>query len=293
MDFYTKTSTEREVAHLYEHIFLIELNNYLISKGCLPYLDYILGGESMRGEIEINFRSFNVSLSEQREEILNEVDKGLRFTSEKIKKALDQISAEKSEDVVFLNPDIVEKMRAVRQRKWREGATIDIDLNSGDSESEFIHYANNPDLRFYTIPIEVSYKGKDVELGLFLCRVIMESFCEMLCNEFSCSFDGASDEMDRNYVSLASMLLKPDKAVIRKEMLEKRAEEYLKNIKKTKNVMKLRTQLKKGPYIDIGIDSINGRKIIDFDNWSKFADLLKIKSALDKVKIRPLEITTE
>lgn len=290
--FFTKTSTEREVAHLYEHIFTTELDKYLMSKGFLPYLDYIAGGESIRGEIELNFRSFSPSLGEKIFDVLQELDKDLRFTPDKIALALEQISAEKHEDVVYVNPAIVDKLAAVRRRKWREGVAIDIDLSDEASESEFVRYAEN-DLRFYNIPIEVNYKGKNIELGLFLCRIVMEIFCRQLSNELACCFDGASDEIGHNYVSLASVLMKPDKKVIRKEMLETRAVALLKALKKPKNLLKFQRQLKKGPFITIGTDGVDGLKAYEVEDWVKFANPILIAKTLDKVRIRPLEITTE
>ena len=290
--FFTKTSTEREVAHLYEHIFTTELDNLLISQGFLPYLDYIAGGESIRGEIELNFRGFSQALNSKIFDILSDLDKSLRFTPERISAALDQISAEKREDVAYVNSAIVDKLIAVRRRKWREGVAIDIDLSDDTSESEYVRYAEN-NLGFYNIPIEVSYKGEDIELGLFLSRIVMELFCKMISNEFSCSFDGASDEIDQKSVSLASLLIKPDKGTIRKEMLEKRAEDLMKTLKKSKNLLKFQRQLKKGPYIPIGIDGVDGMKVYEVTDWAKFANLLQIKKVLNKIKIRPLEITTE
>ena len=73
--FFTKTSSEREVAHLYEHIYLTELDNNLMSAGYLPFLDYIANGESLRGEIEINIRTFSPTLTRKMLEILQETEK--------------------------------------------------------------------------------------------------------------------------------------------------------------------------------------------------------------------------
>ena len=279
--FFTKTSSEREVAHLYEHIYLAELDNNLISDGYLPFLDYIANGESLRGEIEANIRTFSPTLARKMLEILQETDKKLRFTSDKIDRGLAQIAAEKRERMLY-----------IRRRKWREGKAIDIDLASDDAESAFVFYKADSNLRFYNIPIEVSYKGAELELGMFLCRIVMEILTRMLMNEFACCYDGASDEISEKHVSLATMLLKIEDSVLRKEMIEKRAEELLKTLKKAKNLRKFQKQLKDGPYIPIAIENLDEKLTLNAE-WSKYANPLKISKALDKIKIRALEITTE
>lgn len=290
--FFTKTSSEREVAHLYEHIYLTELDNNLISAGYLPFLDYIANGESLRGEIEINIHTFSPTLTRKMLEILQETDKKLRFTPDKINRGLSQIAAEKRERVLYVNPEIVDQLSNIRRRKWREGKAIDIDLASDDTESAFVFYRADSNLRFYNIPIEVSYKGAELELGMFLCRIVMEILTRMLMNEFACCYDGASDEISEKHVSLATMLLKIEDSVLRKEMIEKRAEELLKNLKKAKNLRKIQKQLKDGPYIPIAIENLDEKLTLNAE-WSKYTNPLKISKALDKVKIRALEITTE
>ena len=290
--FFTKTSSEREVAHLYEHIYLAELDNNLISDGYLPFLDYIANGESLRGEIEANIRTFSPTLARKMLEILQETDKKLRFTSDKIDRGLAQIAAEKRERVLYVNPEIVDQLSNIRRRKWREGKAIDIDLASDDAESAFVFYKADSNLRFYNIPIEVSYKGAELELGMFLCRIVMEILTRMLMNEFACCYDGASDEISEKHVSLATMLLKIEDSVLRKEMIEKRAEELLKTLKKAKNLRKFQKQLKDGPYIPIAIENLDEKLTLNAE-WSKYANPLKISKALDKIKIRALEITTE
>jgi len=291
--FFTKTSTEREVAHVYEHIFITALDEFLISKSYLPYLDYTLGGDSMRGEIELSFKTSSATLEAKRMEFLESLDKQLRFTSDRIDAAIEQISAERRCEVAYVNPAILEKMMTVRRRKWRQGVAIDIDLDDDKVESEYLRYAENTDISFYNIPIEVGYKGKDVELGLFLCRIVMEIFCRVLRNEFSCCYDGASDEVGDNYVSLATILIKPDKNVIRKEMIEKRAAELMAKLKKPRQVLKIQRELRNGPLIPIGIEGIEGERLCEIEDWSSFANLILIKKVLNNIKIRSLEITTE
>lgn len=291
--FFTKTSTEREVAHLYEHIFLTALDEKLAKAGYLPYLDYVTSGESLRGEIEFSFRSLSPTLNEKIFSILQELDKELKFSSERIRGATEQISAEKQLDLIYVNPTTLDKLKSLRRRTWREGVAIDIDLNDEGQESEYLKYAENDELRFYNISIEVSYGGKDLPLGVFLSRVVMELYCRRLMNEFACSYDGASDMVDGTHVSLASMLLKSEKSVIRREMLEKRATELLEELKKLKNLRKIQKMLKNDGFISIKIENVDGQKVFKYDDWAKYANLPKIASVLKGVKIRPLEITTE
>ncbi len=292
--FFTKTSSEQEVAHLYEHIFLAELDEYLISAGYMPFLDYRTDGESFRGEIEVHVCSYSPTLSRKILQILQEVDRKLRFTPEKIQRGLTQISTEKRKRVVYLNPEVVERLTNIRRRKWREGVAIDIDLCDNDAESAYIYYDSKDQdgLRFYNIPLEVSYSGQELELAMFLSRIVMEIMTKNTMNEFACCYDGASDEISEKHISLATMLICKEDVVIRKEMIQKRADDLLKKLKQARNIRKLQKQLKEGPYLQIAIEKMDEKMALNAD-WSRFANPLKISKVLDKIKVRALEITTE
>lgn len=121
-----------QLAHLYEHLFLMQLNEWLYSKGLFKWIDYHLNGSTFEegSIVTVDFKAY----SSKAIELMNDIEKiRIPIDQDSITKALLQISAEEEYELCISDSQkLLKELMQLDENPWShldEVVFIDTKLN--------------------------------------------------------------------------------------------------------------------------------------------------------------------
>jgi hypothetical protein len=107
-----------QLAHLYEHLFLMDANELLNSRGLFKWLDFTLSGTTYEqgGTVAIEFKTYNDQAKECISDLRNIKP---NFSEPRVNKALMQLHAEEYYQLKASNIEvIIKELKAMDEMKW-------------------------------------------------------------------------------------------------------------------------------------------------------------------------------
>lgn len=193
----TKRAGDRQLAHLYEHIFLNALSDELRSDGYLSFLDYDISGIANKNGLIVLDLKFKDYLETKIKNFL--VTKKLVLSDDAIAAATLQIFAEKSVDSNGLDSKTIKALKQLDSQGWQESNLF---INNDDSSATYDNFLNLysvSETKFFRDQIEFIFPVNDansqyLSLFLYLSRILVNSISEVIENDFYGYCLGVNDD---------------------------------------------------------------------------------------------------
>ncbi len=179
-----KTSPDIQLGHLYEHIFLSQLSDFLRSHESFSLLDYDISGEVFNsGHIVLTLKSYNQSTHQLIQNFLKNQPK---IDSEAIASAALQIFAEKIADSGGFSDNYEEVLDDLNRQTWHDLNEID-SVDNQSTQDEIINLTPAKANDFWNIELELNYKKPTINDPLApifcaLAKIITNSAIEIIEN---------------------------------------------------------------------------------------------------------------
>lgn len=183
-----------QLAHLYEHLFISTITEYLYNHGQYKLLDYSLNGETYESGIVIicgecysteaeylleNIANMKVSLSDK--------NPGYILVSQ----AMSQICAEKSQKLFVKDPDmIIRELELLDNKPWQNLDSVDIlpkNTTNDKDLTDLIYETDQPADKKSALKLRLQISNQPVELRVLwreLARFISLSIGQKICRDF-------------------------------------------------------------------------------------------------------------
>lgn len=183
-----------QLAHLYEHLFISTITEYLYSHGQYKLLDYSLNGETYESGIVIicgecysteaeylleNIANMKVSLS----------DKNPGYIP--VSQAMSQLYAEESQKLFISDPDmIIRELELLDNKPWQNLDSVDIlpkNTTSNKDLTDLIYETDQPADKKPVLKLQLQIDNQPVELRVLwreLARLISLSIGQKICRDF-------------------------------------------------------------------------------------------------------------
>lgn len=251
-----------QLAHLYEHLFVSTITEYLYNHGQYKLLDYSLNGETYESGIVIicgecysteaeylleNIANMKVSLS----------DKNPGYIP--VSQAMSQICAEESQKLFVKDPDmIIRELELLDNKPWQDLYSVDIlpkSTTNNKSLTDLIYETDQPADKKPVLKLQLQIDNQPVELRVLwreLARFISLSIGQKICRDFGVYYSKESvKNNDASVVSTSIFSVSPhtqeidmkEVAAIAKQALDKvitpnvlnRFSDYLTSLSYTNN----------------------------------------------------------
>ena len=251
-----------QLAHLYEHLFVSTITEYLYNHGQYKLLDYSLNGETYESGIVIicgecysteaeylleNIANMKVSLS----------DKNPGYIP--VSQAMSQICAEESQKLFVKDPDmIIRELELLDNKPWQDLYSVDIlpkSTTNNKSLTDLIYETDQPADKKPILKLQLQIDNQPVELRVLwreLARFISLSIGQKICRDFGVYYSKESvKNNDASVVSTSIFSVSPhtqeidmkEVAAIAKQALDKvitpnvlnRFSDYLTSLSYTNN----------------------------------------------------------
>ena len=282
-----KTTNDRQLGHLYEHIVLGGLSGRLRKKGFLSFLDYDISGEvSKCGVVSLDLKFKNYVADEINNFINNA---SVDFSDDDIASATLQIFAEKCVDSDGFEDNVVDQLKKLDVKKWEilsGSKSMSIDLGKIKYDGCLNLYPVAKD-NFFEDNIRFCYPLRESDFSemivfYYLSRILINSTSEMLENDYHAFCTNVQDKV-QNGTFVTSAVLRISKRQ------GKDRNEKTKSIKEIIDLMK--TEVVVNRMIDDFIDLLKSGELIENagDLLGCFKDaknIKNIKSRIDKCFLR-------
>lgn len=184
----------KQLAHLYEHLFVSTITEYLYSHGQYKLLDYSLNGETYESGIVMicgecysteaeylleNIANMKVSLS----------DKNPGYIP--VSQAMSQLYAEESQKLFISDPDmIIRELELLDNKPWQNLDSVDIlpkNTTNDKSLTDLIYETDQPADKKPILKLQLQIDNQPVELRVLwreLARFISLSIGQKICRDF-------------------------------------------------------------------------------------------------------------
>jgi len=292
-----------QLAHIYEHLFVSTITEYLYSHSQYKLLDYSLNGETYEsGIVMICGECYNTEAEHLLENIANMKvslsDKNPGHMP--VSQAMSQLYAEESQKLFVKNPDmIIRELELLDNKPWRNLDSVDIlpkNTTNDKDLTDLIYETDQPADKKPILKLQLQVDNQPVELRVLwreLARFISLSIGQKICRDFGVYYSKESvKNNDTSVISTSIFSVSPhaqeidmkEVAAIAKQTLTKvtssnvleRFSDYLTSLSYTEN-----------PYItpdscqiarEFGI-------IIGAAGWEKLATTENIAKALEATHI--------
>ena len=205
----SKTTEDRQLGHLYEHIFLSALSDDLRSCGYFSFLDYDISGVTSNNEIIIELK-FKGYLKNRIENFLYK--QKVIFSDGAIASAALQIFAEKIMDSDGFADNVVEALEKIESQKWQEVGITGRNNIKSVTEDNFLNLYPVDACEFFDDIIKFSFQVdhetdfQKLPLFYYLSRILVNSAIEMIENDFHAFCLGVNDYfMENTYTATATL----------------------------------------------------------------------------------------
>lgn len=179
-----KTTPDMQLGHLYEHIFVKNLQQYLRNQGWTSCLDYSVFGMTFKtGFIVLRIRSYSENLDLQIEKIVENLQ--IDFSEDEIAGAALQIFAEKMVDSVGFEENTTQELVLLEHKKWQKLEDVNIDFGVNITYDQYLNLEPVSLKKFHNLRLSLGFSGEDTLLPLFLIlgKIIENNVAEILENE--------------------------------------------------------------------------------------------------------------
>lgn len=289
----TKRAGDRQLAHLYEHIFLNALSDELRSDGYLSFLDYDISGIANKNGLIVLDLKFKDYLETKIKKIL--VTKKLVLSDNAIAAATLQIFAEKSVDSDGFDNKTIKALKQLDSQSWQESNLF---INNDDPSATYDNFLNLysvSETKFFRDQIEFIFPVNDansqyLSLFLYLSRILVNSISEVIENDFYGYCLGVYDDF-KSGIYRAGVKFVTSKRQKKCKKQKKEAILNLINIVKTDKVIDrmirdLRESSKRGCFsVDLEKIANNVRKMIVGGVFQKNLTKSIILKTIDKISV--------
>ena len=183
-----------QLAHLYEHLFVSTITEYLYSHSQYKLLDYSLNGETYESGIVIIYgECYNTEAEHLLENIAN---MKVSFSDKNpghipVARAMSQICAEESQKLFIGNPDmIIRELELLDNKPWQNLDSVDIlpkNTTSNKDLTDLIYETDQPADKKPVLKLQLQIDNQPVELRVLwreLARFISLSIGQKICRDF-------------------------------------------------------------------------------------------------------------
>ena len=287
-----KRTNDRQLAHLYEHIFLSALSDELRSCGYLSFLDYDISGIVRKNGLIALDLKFKDYLETRIKNFL--VTKSLVLSDDVIAAAALQIFAEKTVNSDGFNNKTIEALKQLDSYSWQES---DLFLNSDNplvTYDNFLNLYSVSETNFFYDQIEFVFSVNDVDsryllLFLYLSRILVNSISEVIENDFYGYCLGVDDDF-KSGIYCAGVKFVTSKRQKKYKKQKREAIFNLINLIKTDEVLDrivqdLRESSKKGYFpVDLEKIAVDVSKKIKREFFGKTFSKSTILKTIDEIK---------
>lgn len=167
---FSKPTHNTSVAHLYEHIFVDLLTQYLRSKGLFSYVDYDLSAKTYHeGSVVLEIDVYNDAATEL---IDSYIKTPIAINSDLINGGLLQIMAESSSDILYMNDEaVMASLNEYNTSPWEKGR-VALPAN-WEMQEPAIQYVKLDDEAFGVVEQTITINAAKLPKNLWpLCLVV-------------------------------------------------------------------------------------------------------------------------
>ncbi len=185
--FLTKVSHDKQLGHLYEHIFLNVLSDLLRLRGYLSYLDYHLEGEVFAsGVVVVKIETYSPILNSEIGDLVQDLK--IDFTADVIAGAALQILAEKMAGSDGFDENINQELRKIHDQPWQDLNQVEVLKNQILSYDNYLGLFDASESDFFKTKLEFRIKVDDgsnlAPLAVFISKILISSATEIIENDF-------------------------------------------------------------------------------------------------------------
>lgn len=183
-----------QLAHLYEHLFVSTITEYLYSHSQYKLLDYSLNGETYESGIVM---IYGACYSPKAERLLeNIISMKINLSNEKpsytpVARAISQLCAEESQKLFIGNPDmIIRELELLDNKPWQNLDSVDIlpkNTTNDKDLTDLIYETDQPADKKPILKLQLQVDNQPVELRVLwreLARFISLSIGQKICRDF-------------------------------------------------------------------------------------------------------------
>lgn len=288
-----KATKDKQLGHLYEHIFLSALSDRLRNNDYLSFLDYDISGivdDSGLIVLELKFKDY---LKDAIENFLHQ--QKIVFSDDAIASAALQIFAEKMVDSDGFENSIIDELEKLEAQKWQKVSIINQNKIRSISNDSFLNLYSVDESDFFNDVIKFSFQieneadFKKLPLFYYLSRILVNSSSEMIENDFHAFCLSVDDQFNDN-IYTASATLRTSRRQ-NKDLTQKKLEiEKIIDLLKTKPVLKrmaedLQKSIKLGE-LPINLDKLSADigKNINKEAFEGLVSEVNLLATINKVK---------
>lgn len=184
----------KQLAHLYEHLFISTITEYLYSHGQYKLLDYSLNGETYESGIVI---IYGECYNTEAEHLLENIANMKVSLSDKnpghipVARAMSQICAEESQKLFIGNPDmIIRELELLDNKPWQNLDSVDIlpkNTTNDKDLTDLIYETDQPADKKSALKLRLQISNQPVELRVLwreLARLISLAIGQKICRDF-------------------------------------------------------------------------------------------------------------
>lgn len=284
-----KTTPDMQLGHLYEHIFVKNLQQYLRNQGWISCLDYSVFGMTFKtGFIVLRIRSYSENLDLQIEKIVENLQ--IDFSEDEIAGAALQIFAEKMVDSVGFEENTTQELVLLEQKKWQKLEDVSIDFGVNIPYDQYLNLEPVSLKKFYNLRLSLGFSGEDALLPLFLIlgKIIENNVAEILENE-RYSFLTEMDFDEKNCL-FVSIFRRSKRQKVEKEEAWA-VKEVIESLKQTKQIRKIVEAGQKSfcindEWIATPVEILErSSRLIGKRGWQELVSVENILKVLDSITI--------
>lgn len=204
-----------QLAHLYEHLFVSTITEYLYSHSQYKLLDYSLNGETYESGIAM---IYGACYSPKTERLLeNIISMKINLSNEKpnytpVARAISQLCAEESQKLFISDPDmIIRELELLDNKPWRNLDSVDILPKNTTNNKDFtdlIYETDQPADKKPILKLQLQIDNQPVELRVLwreLARLISLSIGQKICRDFGVYYSKESVKNNDTSVMFTSI----------------------------------------------------------------------------------------
>ena len=204
-----------QLAHLYEHLFVSTITEYLYSHGQYKLLDYSLNGETYESGIVM---IYGACYNPKAERLLeNIISMKINLSNEKpsytpVARAISQLCAEESQKLFVKDPDmIIRELELLDNKPWQNLDSVDIlpkNTTNDKSLTDLIYETDQPADKKPILKLQLQIDNQPVELRVLwreLARFISLSIGQKICRDFGVYYSKESVKNNDTSVMFTSI----------------------------------------------------------------------------------------
>ena len=204
-----------QLAHLYEHLFVSTITEYLYSHSQYKLLDYSLNGETYESGIVM---IYGACYSPKTERLLeNIISMKINLSNEKpsytpVARAISQLCAEESQKLFVKDPDmIIRELELLDNKPWRNLDSVDIlpkNTTNNKDLTDLIYETDQPADKKPILKLQLQIDNQPVELRVLwreLARFISLSIGQKICRDFGVYYSKESVKNNDTSVMFTSI----------------------------------------------------------------------------------------